>query len=202
MIAALMPIGFSLRREGSRSASMTTRSGTSPPSRRRGRGQALAGQILMFIVESTVHLAAPLARVWRLLVDLEHYSDWHPFVSLAGAAAVGTEIGYKYRTRMRAIPEVSTTAQLVRIDRHAAINWKLGIRGLLEVEEGFRLAKSDKGTTVTHSISCSGLLSSLAVKRLKRGLENSVSVTNQSLARFLKRGTTIARYSLQNKRIQ
>jgi hypothetical protein len=156
----------------------------------------------MFIVESTVHLAAPLARVWRLLVDLEHYSDWHPFVSLTGPAAVGTEIGYKYRTRMRAIPEISTTAQLVRLDRHAAINWKLGIRGLLEVEEGFQLVKSDKGTTVTHSISCNGLLSSLAIKRLKRGLENSVSVTNQSLARFLKRGTTIARYSLQHKRSQ
>jgi uncharacterized protein YndB with AHSA1/START domain len=156
----------------------------------------------MFIVESTVHLAAPLARVWRLLVDIEHYSDWHLFVSLAGTAAVGTEIGYKYCTRMRAIPEISSTEQLVQLDRHAAVNWKLGIRGLLEVEEGFRLAKSDKGTTVTHSISCSGLLSSLAIKRLKRGLENSVSVTNQSLARFLKRGTTIARYSLQNKRIQ
>lgn len=156
----------------------------------------------MFNVESTIHLATPLARVWRLLIDLEHYSDWHPFVSLAGAAAAGNEITFNYRTRMRAIPDVSSKADLVRLDRHAAIAWKLGIRGLLEVEEGFQLAKSEKGTIVIHSICCSGVLSTLAVKRLKQGMEKSIIVTNQSLARFLKRGTTIARYSLQNKRIQ
>lgn len=167
-----------------------------------GEGTGAGWTLPMFIVESTIHLATPLARVWRLLIDLDHYSDWHPFVSLAGSAAVGSELTYNYRTRMRAIPEVTSTADLVRLDRHAAIAWKLGIKWLLEVEETFQLAKSDRGTVVTHSICCSGILSALAVKRLKNGLEKSVVVTNQSLGRFLKRGTTIARYSLQNKRTQ
>lgn len=202
MIAAPMPVGSGPRRGGRQSAPITKRSGTSPPRDPRGRGQALAGHFPMFIVESTIHLATPLARVWRLLIDLEHYSDWHPFVSLAGVAAAGNEITYNYRTRIRAIPDVSSQANVVRLDRHAAIAWKLGITGLLEVEEGFALAKSDRGTVLTHSICCSGLISALAVRRLKNGMEKSIIVTNQSLARFLKRGTTIARYSLPNKRSQ
>ncbi|KQX19164.1 MULTISPECIES: SRPBCC family protein [unclassified Sphingomonas] len=154
----------------------------------------------MFIVESTIHLATPLARVWRLLIDLEHYADWHPFVSLAGVAAVGNEITYNYRSRLRAIPDVSSTARLVRLDRHAAISWKLGIKRLLEVEEGFYLAKSDAGTVLTHRMCLSGVLSMLPIGRMRRGIEKSTSVTNQSLARYLQRGTTIARYSMPHKR--
>ncbi len=160
----------------------------------------LAGHISMFIVESTIHLAAPLARVWRLLIDLEHYSDWHPTLALKGIASVGTEIGYKFKTGMRSFPEVSTTADVTRVDRHAAFFWKLGMKGLLEVEQGFELAKSDSGTIVTHKMCCRGVLSVLAVPSLKRGFEKTTVATNQFLARFLKRGTTTARYSQQTKR--
>lgn len=99
----------------------------------------------MFIVESTIHLAAPLARVRRLLIDLEHYSDWHPRLTVKGIANVGPEIGYKFKTGMRSFPEVSTTADVTGVDRHAAFSWKLGPKGVLKVEQGFELAKSDSG---------------------------------------------------------
>lgn len=155
----------------------------------------------MFTVESTIHLAVPIARMWRLIIDLDRYSDWHPFLTLSGFPVVGNEIGYKYRTRMRSIPDVTSTAYIVRVGRHAEIAWKIGIRRLLEVEEGFQLAKSEKGTFVTHRICCTGLISLLPFGALRRGLERSIAATNRSLARFAQRGTTIARYSLQTKRI-
>lgn len=143
-MATLALRGASPKCGGSVSAFLTSRLGTSPPLNQRGRGPALAGHISMFIVESTIHLA-PLARVWRLLVDLAHHSDWHLRLTLKGIASVGPEIGFKFKTGIRSFPEVSTTADVTHVDRHAAFSLKLGLKGVLEVEQGFELAKSDSG---------------------------------------------------------
>lgn len=149
----------------------------------------------MFAVESTTDIAAPIGRVWRVLADLEGYRQWHPFVALTGPAEPDAEIQMEHRTRIKSLPPISSGARIICFEPHIAIAWRLGIKGLFQVEEGFTLEKCAAGTQVTHRMRCYGVVSMLRFKLLERRMAQSLSVTNASLSRFLARGTTTARYA-------
>ena len=63
------------------------------------------------------------------------------------------------------------------------------------MEEHFELSRSLTGTDVTHRMRCAGFLSLLTPPVFKRRMLQSLTLSNQSLARFVARGSTAARYA-------
>lgn len=153
----------------------------------------------MYAVESTLDILAPVGRVWRVLVDLDCYGDWHPFVTLKGVAEPDSSIQMEHKTRIKSLPAINADAKIIRLDRQEAIAWQLGTKGLMQVEEGFDILKTEEGSRVTHRMRCSGLVSVLHLSFLDRRMEKALATTNIALSRFLARGTTISRYSVAPK---
>lgn len=149
----------------------------------------------MFTVENTIVLCAPLARVWQLIVDLDRYRDWHPYITLKNDPVDPRKLSCTYRNPDSAAPLFSADGYVVRLDRQADFAWRLGIKGVLQIEESFHLEKSDQGTQLMHCLSCSGIGSWLGLAVLKRAFRRSLVRIDDSLAIYLQRGTTISRYS-------
>lgn len=149
----------------------------------------------MMSAESTIDLPSPVGRVWRVLVDIEEYRQWHPFITISGPAEPNAEIKLELKPAIGFIPAFGSDARLVRLERLSCIAWRLGIKGLIQIEQGFELAKHEEGSKVTGRIYCTGALSVLRIPLLERRMARSLAVTNTALARFLARGTTIARYT-------
>lgn len=149
----------------------------------------------MFEIDNTLAISAPLGRVWRVVSDLEHYRDWHPFVSLLGEPILGSAVELEHKVRIGSLPPINAEAKIVQCEPHASIAWRLGTRGLMEIEEGFELHKTEYGTDVRHRMRCSGIASLIGLPWVRRRMLKAVTVTNTCLSSFVAKGTTIARYA-------
>lgn len=147
----------------------------------------------MFEVDSSLALAVPVGRVWRVLCDFDHYRDWHPFVTLRGKAALESILELEHKTRIRSLPPIGAQAKVVRFEPNASVAWKITIRGLVSVEEGFELRKTEHGTELRHRMRCSGIVALLGIGLVQRRMDRALAVTNRCLADFLARGTTVNR---------
>lgn len=154
----------------------------------------------MFTVENSILLPAPLARVWRLVVDVDRYRDWHPHIGLESDPNDPKKLIYTYWRPGWADPIISAQGSIVRVKPPSDFAWRVGIRGLFEIEEGFHLEKAPQGTRLTHRLCCSGIGSWLGFLVMKPFLRRRLSGTGGSLERHLRRGTVIARYSLRSAR--
>src|SRR3546814_21131130 len=111
----------------------------------------------MFTVENSILLPAPLARVWRLVFDVNRYRDWHPDIGLESDPNDPKKLIYTYWRPGWADHLISVEGSIVRLKRPSAFAWRVGIRWLFEIEEGFHLEKAPQGTRLTHRLSCSGI---------------------------------------------
>ena len=149
----------------------------------------------MFTIETTILLPAPLARVWRVLVDVDRYRDWHPHTGLESDPADPRKLLCTYWQPGWADPVISAEAKVVHLERPCHFAWRVGINGLLQIEEGFHLEKSPQGTQLTHRLSCSGIGSWLGFIIMRPFLRRWLVGAGGSLERHLRRGTVISRYS-------
>ena len=53
----------------------------------------------MFSVGTSLRLPVPIGRVWRLLVDIERYGDWHPTLRFTDRPGDEERVDYVYPPR-------------------------------------------------------------------------------------------------------
>ncbi|MGE0776236.1 MAG: SRPBCC family protein [Sphingomonadaceae bacterium] len=154
----------------------------------------------MFTIENTILLPAPMARVWRLLVDVDRYRDWHPHTGLESDPADPRKLFYTYWQPGWKDPVISAEARVVRLKRPSDFAWRVGIKGLLQIEEGFHLEKVPQGTQLTHRPSCSGIDAWLGFFITRPFLRRRLVRVGDLLERHLRRGTVISRYAHRSAR--
>src|SRR3546814_9696704 len=71
----------------------------------------------MFTVENSISLSAPLARVWRVLVDVDRYRDWHPHTGLESDPVDPRKLLYTHWRPGWTDPVISAEARVVRLKR-------------------------------------------------------------------------------------
>src|SRR3546814_1379613 len=96
----------------------------------------------MLTVANSISLSAPLARVWRVLVDVDRDRDWHPTVGLESDPADPKKLLCTYWRPGWTDPVISADGRIVCLERPCHFAWRVGIKGLLQIEEGFHLKKS------------------------------------------------------------
>src|SRR3546814_691106 len=96
-------------------------------------------------------------------------------------------------------PVISADGRIVCLERPCHFAWRVGIKGLLQIEEGFHLKKSPEGTRLTHRLCCSGIGSWPGIVT-SPFLRRQLVRTGDSLERHLRRGTVISRYAQRNAR--
>ena len=149
----------------------------------------------MFEVENTRSCDAPIGRVWRVVTDFGSYAEWRPSFSMSGTANDGAKLEITFRAGPGFLRALKTDAQVTRLERPLTIAWRIGIRGLLQIEHGFDLTKAGSGTRVRHWMRCGGILSRLWAKTALGKSQNNLAVANACLSAFLRRATTISRYA-------
>ena len=122
----------------------------------------------MAAIVTQVEVAASPARVWQLLMDFEHYREWHPYVELAGVAAEGSELAYAVRRTPKSSRLIKSEGTISRLEPATHFALKLGLPKLAWVNEWYELEAIDSGTRLTHGLEFRGFLSFLASISRKR----------------------------------
>ena len=87
----------------------------------------------MFSVGTSLRLPVPIGRVWRLLVDIERYDDWHPTLRFTDRPGDDERVGYVYSPRGKRGPEFASEGRITGLDWLTGFSWRTGTRGLLVI---------------------------------------------------------------------
>ncbi len=149
----------------------------------------------MFSVGSSLRLPVPIVRVWRLLVDIERYGDWHPTLRFTDRPGDEERLDYVYSPRGKDGPQFASEGRITGLDWLTSFSWRTGMRGLLVIEESYQLEKLGQGVEVTHRLVCRGLFSWLGYPVLRRVCSVFLKRSNMALEQHFRRMTVQSRYA-------
>jgi hypothetical protein len=138
----------------------------------------------MHVLETRIEIAAPVQRVWSLLVDFESYSQWNPFIrSIEGTPEVGQPLHVFIQppgsNGMRFRPTVLAVAP------NRELRWKgrLLFAGLFDGEHYFQLESKAGGVTFRQGETFSGILVPLFRRSLDGATRQGFVAMNEALKR-------------------
>lgn len=149
----------------------------------------------MVSVGSSFRLPIPIGRVWRLLVDIERYGDWHPTLRFTARPGDDRRVDYIYAPRAAKGPQLSGEGRIVNLDWLSGFAWRTGTRGILVIEESYRLEKTGHGVEITHHLSCSGLFSWLGYPFFRRAFRIFLKRADQALEQRFRKISVQTRYA-------
>lgn len=129
-----------------------------------------------FSVQSTITINAPLARVWAVLADLEHYGEWNTFVpSMQSDFQVGSLL--TMQVQMRENRSVKSVETITVIEPQHMLAWKTRSPAWFLCGERFQVITSlDANTTQYWTREAftgimAPILKMIYVKDLQRGFD-------------------------------
>lgn len=134
-------------------------------------------------LHTQIDIDATPEAVWNVLTDLDHYSDWNPFiVEASGDVAVGN----KLTNRMQAPGGKAMTIKpaVTAVEPAQTFEWlgHLGVRGVFDGRHRFELqATPAGGTRVMHNEEFQGVLVRFMRKTLDNQTKSGFEVMNVAL---------------------
>lgn len=135
-------------------------------------------------IETTIDIDATADEIWDVLVDLDRYADWNPFVVRAsGHVAVGERLDVDItppggrRSRFRPV--------VTEVDPHRSFEWlgRLPVPGMFQGRHRFELSPlGDGATRLIHSEDFRGLLVRALRRSLDTGAREGFVAMNRALA--------------------
>lgn len=138
----------------------------------------------MHVLETRIEIAAPVQRVWSLLVDFESYSQWNPFIrSIEGTPEVGQPLHVFIQPPGSNGMRFRPTVLVVAPNRELRWKGRLLFAGLFDGEHYFRLESRAGGVTFHQGEIFSGILVPLFRRSLDGATRQGFVAMNEALKR-------------------
>ena len=110
----------------------------------------------------------------------------NPFIRLAGSPAPDAVLGYRFWTKLWPKP-LTGSARLTRFEEPTAFAWRIGLKGLLVVDEeyGIAPARAGRGTELRHRVVWRGLFSRIKRRDMEAHILDGMVETDQALVKYL-----------------
>jgi hypothetical protein len=135
-----------------------------------------------FTVQANATINAPAARVWAVLVDLDHYGEWNTFVpSMQSAFQVGSIL--RMRVQMRKSMRTTSAETITAIEDQRLLAWKTRSPAWWLRGERFQVITSiDEHTTIYETQeSFKGLLAPLVQLLFEHDLQRGFAAVARDL---------------------
>ena len=136
-----------------------------------------------FAIRSGVTIAAPIPKVWAILVDFPRYPEWNPYIrSIEGEPRPGA------RLHVCVVPAQHRERRYSPVVVKAAEGEELGWKGrywhrLMLVEHSFRLEHDGPGTRFRQDASFSGFLVRFVGDEQRAAFRGGLEEMNAALKR-------------------
>ena len=134
-------------------------------------------------LHTEIEIDAPTDVVWDVLVDLDHYPDWNPFI----VEAVGTvAVGQRLTNRLQPPGGRAMTFKPVvtEVESGRSFEWlgRLGLPALVDGRHRFELRPTSSGATRrVHTERFGGLLGPLLRRSLDRNTVPGFEAMNEAM---------------------
>lgn len=141
-------------------------------------------------ITTTISIAAPIERVWSVLLDFSRYPEWNPFVrAIEGSPSEGAAL--KVTIQPPGGKAMTFKPLVLRNLPARELRWKgrLLLPGIFDGEHYFLLAAdSDSSTTLTHGERFTGMLIPFMRGMLDRDTRSGFEAMNRALKQRAEQG--------------
>lgn len=152
----------------------------------------------MFAEENETILHASPPRVWTALTRFDGYARWNPFVRVVGPLEQGALVKYSFRMKSNKPRFLTIDARIVTLEPQRRVTFRFGFGRLMSFEESYSLEPVPVGARLIHSLRCTGLLSTLKHRKMRRNFSKILEITDRLFLRHL----TSARAPSPKKRVR
>jgi hypothetical protein len=134
-------------------------------------------------LHTEVQIDAPPADVWAVLIDLDSYSDWNPFiVSAEGKPAVGEKL--TSRLQPPGGKAMTFRPTVTEVDEGRVFEWlgRLGLPRIFDGRHRFELEATENGTRFSQTEVFNGIL----VRFMRKSLDGATAQGFESMNTALK----------------
>jgi hypothetical protein len=135
-------------------------------------------------IATSIVIAAPVERVWSVLMDFSAYPSWNPFIrSVSGNTAPGSRLEVMIEPVGGKAMSFSPRVIVCEPEREFRWRGRVLMPGVFDGEHHFRLSSSDgRSTTFAHGEEFTGLLVPLVMRgTMWSSTENGFVAMNQAL---------------------
>ena len=133
-------------------------------------------------ISSEIDIQASVEVVWEILMDLDKYRDWNPFIiSSKGIPKIGEKL--KNRIQPPGGKAMTFNPVVTKLNKNHVFEWKgeLLVPGVFTGYHRFELSQEGNVTHLIHSESFSGLLVRFMKKSLDNGTADGFKAMNEAL---------------------
>lgn len=137
-----------------------------------------------------IHIQAPPAQVWQVLLDFPAYAAWNPFVlSIKGEARVGATLE---NTLLFQGKEQIFKPKITQLEPERHFEWLgSGLGGTFKGRHYFRLEKAEENQTrFVHGEHFSGILSYVLIPLIGKATEKQFQAMNEALKKRVEEPTS------------
>jgi hypothetical protein len=123
---------------------------------------------MRYQLHTDIAIDAPPDAVWDILIDLDSYSDWNPFVvSSHGTVAVGEQL--TNRMQPPGGKAMTFRPKVTAVETERVFEWlgRLGLPGIFDGRHRFEIEPTPTGSRFTHTEAFNGML----VRFMKKSLD-------------------------------
>lgn len=144
----------------------------------------------MRAIETEIIINSTPEKVWKVLMDLERYPEWNPFVTeISGVPRKGEILSVVIKTGKDS--QMRFTPTVVEVEDHCKFAW-LGsfiFRGLFDGRHEFRIKKiGEKMTRFIHRESFRGVLTPVFMWAIEANTRRGFQEMNEALKRRVEQG--------------
>lgn len=142
----------------------------------------------MFSEENETILHASPPKVWTTLTCFDDYERWKPFVRVTGPLEQGAPVEYSFRMKSNKPRFFTVDACVTALEPQRRVVFRFGIGGLISFEESYCVLPVPVGSQLVHGFRCTGLISVLKPKNIRRNFSQMLEITDRLFERHLSRG--------------
>ena len=142
----------------------------------------------MKTLHSELGVGAPAGIVWEVLVDLPGWERWNPVMWAVGKLAAGEQL--RVTIALPGSKQVRIDPAVIQLDEGRQLRWLSDVlfRGILDIEQGFRVVAEDIGRCRLEQFAVfRGLLADAVVWLNRKPIETGIQTMNRALKREAER---------------
>ena len=142
-------------------------------------------------IRTEIEIAAPPAKVWNLLTDIENWHKWSPIINKSsGIAAMGSTLDITMGGKEHGENGPQYNPRITIFDAPKHFRWRAQMMAgfIMTNDKVFELEETSTGTRLVHIETFSGMMVPLFWGKVKENVPNMLNAMNKALKTLAEKG--------------
>lgn len=136
------------------------------------------------VISTEVDIAAPPAKIWGILTDIEKWQEWSPIINKSsGTSAIGSKLNITMSGKEKDIDGPKYSPIITKLEEARNMTWKATMITdfIFTNNKVLEIKKTNSGSRLIHKETFSGMMSVIMCSQMEKEVPPMLDKMNQAL---------------------